>query len=278
MLQDRRPAFTLIELLVVIAVIATLAAILFPVFAQAREKARMTACMSNARQIGAGLMLYLQDYDETYPSIRFHQDSAERGNRAYVWRNAVLPYLKNKGVLSCPSNPMSRPIPGTPGRRPPQPGQNAEGWEVAQDLTMPISYGMNSCAASFYPVDGSNGPVYPPLRQSQLVRPSETMMICETTFPDADVNVAQLWDPSWCPSIFTHSAGRKSNFIFYDGHARSRKWLETLYPLPQNNWQASEPDPDPNPRNRVIGCFERVLAPAGPEAIAFQSKQCLAYQ
>src|SRR5881409_3505260 len=72
MQRARRPAFTLIELLVVIAIIAILAAILFPVFAQARERARMTTCISNMRQIGTSLMMYVQDYDETYPHIRFH--------------------------------------------------------------------------------------------------------------------------------------------------------------------------------------------------------------
>ena len=62
-----RRAFTLIELLVVIAIIAVLAAILFPVFAQAREKARQTACLSNMRQMTLGVMMYAQDYDETLP-------------------------------------------------------------------------------------------------------------------------------------------------------------------------------------------------------------------
>ena len=66
-----KKAFTLIELLVVIAIIAILAAILFPVFAQAREKARQTSCLSNLKQIGLGLMMYTQDYDETYPMNLF---------------------------------------------------------------------------------------------------------------------------------------------------------------------------------------------------------------
>src|SRR5438067_7411849 len=63
-----RPAFTLIELLVVIAIIAILAAILFPVFARARESARRSTCLSNLRQLGTATMMYLQDYDDTYPS------------------------------------------------------------------------------------------------------------------------------------------------------------------------------------------------------------------
>jgi prepilin-type N-terminal cleavage/methylation domain-containing protein len=70
-MSRRRNAFTLIELLVVIAIIAILAAILFPVFAHAREKARQTSCLSNAKQLGTATMMYVQDYDETYPKAEF---------------------------------------------------------------------------------------------------------------------------------------------------------------------------------------------------------------
>ena len=66
----KNAAFTLIELLVVIAIIAILAAILFPVFAQARDKARQTSCLSNMKQLGLGEMMYIQDYDETFPRLR----------------------------------------------------------------------------------------------------------------------------------------------------------------------------------------------------------------
>src|SRR3954452_23518916 len=91
-------AFTLIELLVVIAIIAILAAILFPVFAQARERARMSVCVSNTRQIGTALMMYVQDYDETFPYIRFHGGGAEQGHFTLIWKNVIRPYLKSVDV------------------------------------------------------------------------------------------------------------------------------------------------------------------------------------
>src|SRR6187399_2973852 len=93
----RPRGFTLIELLVVIAIIAILAAILFPVFARAREQARKTTCASNCRQIGLGLMMYAQDYDETLV-MRYY------GN-ALSWKDALEPYIKSQGVYRCPSNP-----------------------------------------------------------------------------------------------------------------------------------------------------------------------------
>lgn len=95
MRKELHRAFTLIELLVVIAIIAILAAILFPVFAQAREAARRTMCVSNCRQIGTGIMMYTQDYDERYCPL-FSQYSAATGYTApqWYWPQLVAPYIQ----------------------------------------------------------------------------------------------------------------------------------------------------------------------------------------
>jgi prepilin-type N-terminal cleavage/methylation domain-containing protein/prepilin-type processing-associated H-X9-DG protein len=108
MLSNRR-AFTLIELLVVIAIIAILAAILFPVFAQAREKARQTSCLSNVKQIGLGVMMYCQDYDETMPIGGYWVD-AVGGPQESRWYWDVEPYIKSRLIRACPSNPFAKNI------------------------------------------------------------------------------------------------------------------------------------------------------------------------
>ena len=112
--------FTLIELLVVIAIIAILAAILFPVFAQAREKARQISCLSNLKQIGLATMMYVQDYDETYP-CGWHPAPGGDAWRS-MWRMCLQPYIQRFGnpndaydstgfgaasIYSCPSQPAN---------------------------------------------------------------------------------------------------------------------------------------------------------------------------
>ena len=127
----KQKAFTLIELLVVITIISILAAILFPVFARARENARRSSCMSNMKQIGLGIMQYVQDYDEHYPLAWYGQtadnsktsftqtqagmpgsyyktcgpDTCTNGEGYfYTWKDLIFPYVKSLQIFSCPSS------------------------------------------------------------------------------------------------------------------------------------------------------------------------------
>jgi len=116
-----RKGFTLIELLVVIAIIAILAAILFPVFAQVREKARQISCTSNEKQMGLGILQYVEDYDERFPMAQYY----DAGGNPIDWPEAIYPYVKNGqgavyasgatehngqgGIFACPSFPVNQP-------------------------------------------------------------------------------------------------------------------------------------------------------------------------
>jgi prepilin-type N-terminal cleavage/methylation domain-containing protein/prepilin-type processing-associated H-X9-DG protein len=124
-MRHGRPGFTLIELLVVIAIIAILAAILFPVFAQARSKARQSACLSNMKQLGTGLMMYAQDYDETLPLNDYIGNGLApllgwRDPRAGdSWCSGIYPYVKNLQIYVCPEA-VTHPDPKSPWRSPDQ--------------------------------------------------------------------------------------------------------------------------------------------------------------
>jgi len=111
MRTKQKSGFTLIELLVVIAIIAILAAILFPVFARARENARRSACLSNLKQIGLGLMQYTQDYDEKMPPAVAYGGQIQTPPNGYFWSNTywfwqqiIYPYVKSSEVYFCPSS------------------------------------------------------------------------------------------------------------------------------------------------------------------------------
>jgi len=114
--KSNQSAFTLIELLVVIAIISILAAILFPVFARARESARRASCLSNLKQQGLAVMMYVQDYDETYPrSEQFTTADTASGAPTTQWQLLLQPYTKNMQVFYCPSTPYVPPASFTQG-------------------------------------------------------------------------------------------------------------------------------------------------------------------
>jgi prepilin-type N-terminal cleavage/methylation domain-containing protein/prepilin-type processing-associated H-X9-DG protein len=153
-----RRGFTLIELLVVIAIIAILAAILFPVFAKAREKARQTSCLSNLKQIGLAVLQYAQDYDERTPLIYFGATSG------YLWPNgttspgmwmaAVYPYVKNTQLMNCPSSPYKWNG-GYIGLGFSYPINNAIAGQSLGSIVLPTQCVMNICG-DYYWSDGTN--------------------------------------------------------------------------------------------------------------------------
>lgn len=177
LLSKRREGFTLIELLVVIAIIAILAAILFPVFAQARDKARGTACMSNLKQLGLATMQYVQDFDEAFSG----QDNASR------YPGYIYPYLKSKGVFTCPSDLWPTPV---------QTG-GSKGWIV-------ISYAINAnmYAASY------------PVLQSTLSSPGATVLYfeCGTMNRDPSVLPAASCTVNCWPPYTANGCSFSSNY------------------------------------------------------------------
>jgi len=164
----RQRAFTLIELLVVIAIIAILAAILFPVFAQAREKARQTSCASNVRQLGLGFRMYTQDYDERFPFGGWLPNAQGLSiNGTYgtgEWQNTTAPYIKNKGIYYCPSS-------GDDTENPKDPTE----WQWNRN---PVSYLYNNMIAPG--VDEGNGRVIRrPVTEAKFASPAETWLLVE---------------------------------------------------------------------------------------------------
>jgi prepilin-type N-terminal cleavage/methylation domain-containing protein/prepilin-type processing-associated H-X9-DG protein len=155
-----RYAFTLIELLVVIAIIAILAAILFPVFATAREKARQTTCASNLKQIALGTMQYCQDYDENLPCGGGVGGPIDLGwDTAISWVGQIYPYVKSAGVFICPSDPNPAEPGGLPG------GSYQE-----------LSYAYNMNIGEYW---GGSSFVFKPTPLSSFIAPGASVLLCE---------------------------------------------------------------------------------------------------
>jgi prepilin-type N-terminal cleavage/methylation domain-containing protein len=181
-------AFTLIELLVVIAIIAILAAILFPVFARAREAARKTACLSNTKQVGTALMMYAQDYEETLPPPQL---GTCPGLGCYGWADVVFPYIKNEKVFDCPSSIIRTQL--IPGVNPPRFYRDfsSGGPDATTNAALPANvnynYGVNAfaiAAGSPVGVGGVFGQqagtlAYPNLFLAAIPSPASTAAVAE---------------------------------------------------------------------------------------------------
>ena len=164
-----RRGFTLIELLVVIAIIAILAAILFPVFARAREKARQASCLSNVKQIGLAFMQYKQDYDEMWPAMYWTAATGWEPAISGWWGGEIGPYMKNTQIFSCPSKKdsvcsyiynsyLDRRADGTitaPADIVTIANSTGNGWWAADGNTMMV-YGNANCRVKDVHNDGAN--------------------------------------------------------------------------------------------------------------------------
>ena len=195
-----RRGFTLIELLVVIAIIAILAAILFPVFARAREKARQASCLSNTKQISLGILMYAQDYDETMvpDAVAVYHFISPDGTpidiapqAAMLWMYLTYPYVKNVQIYKCPSY--------------------SDAWS-ATSYDGNCGYGKNSYLGT--------------ISMARIDQPAGTILLCDSNYYLSDWDVRDDPDGSTGsdnadPPRDKHNEG--CNFGFCDGHA---KWMK----------------------------------------------------
>jgi prepilin-type N-terminal cleavage/methylation domain-containing protein/prepilin-type processing-associated H-X9-DG protein len=226
----RKRAFTLIELLVVIAIIAILAAILFPVFARAREAARSTACKSNLKQIGTAMAMYSQDYDELLTPTYVYADAP--ANTLLSWFPDLLhPYVKNAKIWVCPSQaPNSAGVWTSNWKRLWMPAGTGPGFQILQ-----VGYGAND-GGSAMPGGAS------PVAQAQVQKPAEKIALVDAITPeiwdyasDSCGGAAHDHQPSGIDcALVQHSQGPRRgavrlthsdafNVLFLDGHVKVRK-------------------------------------------------------
>jgi prepilin-type N-terminal cleavage/methylation domain-containing protein len=226
-------AFTLIELLVVIAITAILAAILFPVFAQAREKARETTCISNARQIGLAVRMYIQDYDEIFPIFHAYNTQPPAGVPGHLGIEvALLPYTKNQDIFRC-SDDSGGPVPQN---SPSNIDYGGCSDIMGKNKTYRDCYGSSYrfTRGAFSTIDGisrqnnvlcdaSNSSCLPsgPVADASFDRPAETRLMRDEMLPwfggDQDAGGAKY---GYFPDYYRRWHPRGGGFIFADGHAR----------------------------------------------------------
>ncbi len=236
MRTKKRNGFTLIELLVVIAIIAILAAILFPVFARARENARRASCQSNLKQIGLGIMQYSQDYDELMISGRMSPNNAD--NQGGNWQYMVQPYIKSYQVFACPSNTRNTDV-MYDGQVPLVAGAANP---TVTSYVAPIEVGGNGAAFGARGVAGPNLAAFNNVAQTIMVADGNTansdMRLTNGNWTSATALGTNQNGKAGAPALF---AGHLStmNVLFVDGHVKAMKPLQTIPNDAANNFRGS---------------------------------------
>jgi prepilin-type N-terminal cleavage/methylation domain-containing protein/prepilin-type processing-associated H-X9-DG protein len=249
-IKGQKKGFTLIELLVVIAIIAILAAILFPVFSRAREKARQTACLSNMKQVANALMMYVQDWDETFPFLTACPN-VEQDKPNTTPQSQLHPYIKNARVWECPSATTRRVILY-------QRGDFATdgGWYYPIDfLGVNITIGYNRVLMPLLYCQWWEHPN----RMAQLPAPAETVAFADAATFGVCGGTGAIFANGCCgglccpsdPTRFRswskntrHSGG--DNIVFADGHVKWMNAMEIankcgyLFSVTKNDWRVGK--------------------------------------
>jgi prepilin-type N-terminal cleavage/methylation domain-containing protein/prepilin-type processing-associated H-X9-DG protein len=186
----RHSGFTLIELLVVIAIIAILAAILFPVFARAREKARQATCQSNLKQIGLAMEMYATDWEETYPMVFTRYDPPSGSSYPTMWNKVLQPYVKNWKIFRCPS------------------------FEPGSYEDRPYGVGLNRRVYGYNTTNSTNPG---PRTMASIKMPAQKISVADSpSYIVADTMHPNSWDAD-----IAERHNEMGNVLFCDGHVKT---------------------------------------------------------
>jgi prepilin-type N-terminal cleavage/methylation domain-containing protein/prepilin-type processing-associated H-X9-DG protein len=256
-MKPQKLGFTLVELLVVVAILAILAALIFPAFSAARERARVATCQSNLKQLSYGFHLYLDSWDDTYP-VPYTDTNLQSGILYHkpLWKSRIFPYIKTAGIFGCPSNNATDRIYSVIG--------SSEDDYIEREFSFSYAMNDNAFQANLIGDEIFNGPK----TSSDIKNQSNLILLSETQGGSSITGVRDLmWSgnpynpddsslqsvreqmPPYGNDVFVHypDDGR-TNWLFCDGHVKMLRVVQTLKPEPL--WFAAPPADDGDKQRR----------------------------